>query len=184
MRIALDRPALDGGTPPSAVRAELEAAGRPAFYPRIEHASVVDETTAALLGGDGSPIQVRYAARLAGERQQGRQPRAGLPHPGRARQRSSGPGRGSGLVKPALNVTTFSQTLGAGTELALRSNLTGEPEAVWDPGEALKDTAVLFGRVLLSDIVDEVNAALGSLSSEQGHAPVRDAARGGGPAST
>ena len=81
-------------------------------------------------------------------------------------------GTGAGLVKPALKVTTFSQTLGAGTELTLRSNLTGEPEAVWDPGEALVDTlgeaAVLFGQILLSDIVGEVNAALGSLSSERG----------------
>ena len=167
MRITLDRPALDGGTTPSAVRAELEAAGRPAFYPRVEHASVVDETTSALLGGDGSAIQVQYAASwLANGNEAG--------NPGlafhtlvdeTAVERS---GSGSGLVKPALAITTFSQTLGAGTELALRSNLTGEPEAVWNPGEALKDTAVLFGRVLLSDIVGEVSAALGSLSSERG----------------
>ena len=83
IRISLDRPALDGGIAPSAVRAELEAAGRPAFYPRVEHAQVVDETTSALLGGDGSPILVRYADVLARERQRGRQPRSGLPHPGR-----------------------------------------------------------------------------------------------------
>ena len=60
IRIGLDRPVLDGASP-SAVKAELEAARRPAFYPRVEHAFVVDEATAALVGGDGSAVKVRYA---------------------------------------------------------------------------------------------------------------------------
>lgn len=57
LRTVLDRPDLDGGAIPSAVRAELEAAGRPAFYPRIEHAFVVDETTAALVGDESGAGQ-------------------------------------------------------------------------------------------------------------------------------
>jgi len=60
IRIGLDRPVLDGANP-IAVKAELEAARRPAFYPRVEHAFVIDETTAALVGGDGSATKVRYA---------------------------------------------------------------------------------------------------------------------------
>ncbi len=121
MRITLDRPALDGGTTPSAVRAELEAAGRPAFYPRIEHASVVDETTSALLGGDGSAIQVRVRGILAGERQRGRQPRVWPSTPWSTRRRSSGPGRGRRPGQAGARTSPPSARPWApGTELTLR----------------------------------------------------------------
>ena len=133
---------------------------------------MVDETTSALLGGDGLPILVRYADTWLANGNEAGNPGLAfhtLVDQDRVVERT---GTGAGLVKPALKVTTFSQTLGAGTELTLRSNLTGEPEAVWNPGDVLVDTlgeaAVLFGQILLSDIVGEVNSALGSLSSERG----------------
>ena len=77
-------------------------------------------------------------------------------------------GTGSGLVKPALNVTTFSQTLGAGPELSGGAALTGGPLVGWDPAEALGDAAKLFGTIALSAIVDAVNVGLDELEGERG----------------
>lgn len=167
IRIALDRP--DPGTAPAAVRAELEQAGRPAFYPRVVHADVVDEATAALTGGDGSSVRVRYAdVWLTHEN--------GDANPGLAFHTLNPvdpverTGNGAGLVRPALNITTFSQTLGAGTELRTSSSnrADDEPEATWDPAEALADTALLFGRIALASIVDVVNTGLDQLEGERG----------------
>jgi hypothetical protein len=166
--LVLDRPQLDDGDIPSDVKAELEAARRPAFYPRVERATVVDEAAASLMGGGGA-VPVTYA-------------RAWLDHgnepgnPGLAYHTLVGgtsldrQGSGQGLVRPQLKVDTFSQTLGAGTELRATSALVTDdnPDVVWDPVEALGDAAKVFGNILLTDIVRQVNVALDQLEGEKG----------------
>ena len=49
IRLAFERPALDGRDP-AAVGATLEGLGRPAFYPAVERAWVVDTTSASAFG--------------------------------------------------------------------------------------------------------------------------------------
>ena len=171
IRIGLDRPDLDGASP-SAVRAELEAAGRPAFYPRVEHAFVIDEATSALIGGDGGAVKIRYATSWLehGNEEAG--------NPGLAFHTLDVPstvqksGNGSGLVRPSLKVTTYSQTLGAGVELTAddpRRARGGDPTVAWNPLEALADAAELFGSIKLTDIIEAVaNLALNQLEGEKG----------------
>lgn len=170
VRIALDRP--EPGTAPAAVRAELEQAGRPAFYPRVVHADVVDEATAALTGGDGSAVRVRSADVWLEHGIADENP--GLAFhtllPAGEPERAERTGTGAGLVRPSLNVTTFSQTLGAGTELTLADGARAAdgPIASWDPAEALADTALLFGRIALASLLEVVNTGLDQLENERG----------------
>ena len=81
-------------------------------------------------------------------------------------------GNGSGLVRPSLKVTTYSQTLGAGVELTAddtRRARGGEPTVTWNPAEALADAAELFGSIKLTDIIETVaNLALNQLEGEKG----------------
>ncbi|MGH9118199.1 MAG: hypothetical protein ACRD0A_10100 [Acidimicrobiales bacterium] len=169
IRFVMDRPVLDAGDVPSDVKAELEAARRPAFYPSVEGAAVIDEATASLIGSTGEAVDVVYADVWL-------QHENGPENPGLAfhtiptgtsleRQ-----GSGSGLVRPALAVTTFGQVLGAGTELTTTPSLVGgdNPIVDWDPEEALGETAKLFGSILLTSIVEKVNVALDQLEGEKG----------------
>jgi hypothetical protein len=165
----MDRPVLEDGEVPSDVKAELEDARRPAFYPRVDRAAVVDEATASLLGTPGSPVDVVYAdAWLVHEN--------GPDNPGLAYHTLAAPSRlerqgsGSGLVRPALNVTTFGQVLGAGSDLRVAPSLAGgdNPIIEWNPEEALGETAKLFGTILLTEIVEQVNVALDQLEGEKG----------------
>lgn len=170
IRVALDRP--DPGTTPAAVRADLEQAGRPAFYPQVVHADVVDEATAALIGGNGSAVRVRYADAWLEYENTDSNPGLAF-HTLDPVDPVERAGSGAGLVRPALNVTTFSQTLGAGTELTLTTpardaRADDTPRAHWDPAEALADTALLFGRIALASIVDVVNTGLDQLEGERG----------------
>jgi hypothetical protein len=167
--VVLDRPVVDDGEVPSDVKAELEAAHRPAFYPRVDRASVVDEATASLIGNAGGAVEVVYAdAWLLHEN--------GSENPGLAFHTLVSPtplerqGSGSGLVRPSLNVTSFGQVLGAGTELRTTPSLAGggNPIVGWDPAEALGDAAKLFGSIALTAIVELVNVALDQLEGEKG----------------
>ena len=168
----MDRPVLETGDIPADVKAELIAAGRPAFYPRVDQASVIDEVTASLMGG--GPVDVVPAALWL---EHVNDP---ILNPGLAFLTidSDVPavlereGSGSGLVRPSLNVTSFGQVLGAGRELTLAAGQSlaggGDPLIEWDPAEAFGDTAKLFGSIALDQIVELVNVALDELEGEKG----------------
>jgi hypothetical protein len=165
----MDRPVLEDSEVPSEVRDELEAAFRPAFYPKVDRAAVVDETTASLLGTPGLPVDVSYADAWLLHHN-------GSENPGLAYHTLVSSttlergGSGSGLVRPALNITTFGQVLGAGTDLTTPSGFVGgdNPTVNWDPSDALADTAKLFGTIVLNQIVEQVNVALDQLEGEKG----------------
>ncbi len=171
IQFVLDRPDLAGSTP-AAVRDELEAAGRPACYPRVASADVVDDAVVALVGGE--PITVSYATDWL--RSGNRAGNPGLAFLTLARETAlDRPGAGRGLVSPSLRIDTLSQTLGSG--IALRRSgppgagsdaAAGPNDLNWDPAEALGDAAKLFGSIALHEIVEAVNTSLDKLGDETG----------------
>jgi hypothetical protein len=169
IRFVIDRPVLETGDVPSDVKDELETARRPAFYPSVDGASVIDETTASLMGSAGEPVEVVYAeAWLLHENRPGNPGLAFHTIPGGTSLERQG--SGSGLVKPALDVTTFGQILGAGSELTTTPSLAVDdnPIVEWDPTDALGDAAKLFGSIALTQIIETVNVALDQLEGEKG----------------
>ncbi len=178
IRFGLDRPDLAGSSA-NAIRDELEAAGQPAFYPRVSSAQVTDDAVAALVGGSEA-IEVTYAdAWLAHGN--------GRANPGLAFHSLVTPGTldrtgaGQGLVRPSLRIDTFSQTLGsgiaptagiasplAGTASSAAGASAGPPILSWDPVAALGEGAKLFGSIALQEIVEQVNIALGDLGGDTG----------------
>lgn len=165
IRFTLDRPDLADESP-STVRDELEAAGRPAFYPRVSSADVLDDAVAALTAG--TPIEVTYAAAWLDHGN-------GVGNPGLAFHTLvkdttvERTGAGEGLIRPSLRVDTFSQTLGSGIELTSPSKVAADgdnPILSWDPAKALGDATKLFGSIALAEIVEQVNVALDEIGGD------------------
>ena len=164
IRFTLDRPDLDGGSPGS-VRDTLEAAGRPAFYPRVSTADVTDDATSALVGGASTEVTYATAWLEHGN---------GTGNPGLAFHTLVNDttvdraGAGEGLIRPSLRVDTFSQTLGSGIELTAGEGFAGgdNPILSWDPAAALGDAATLFGSIVLTDIVEQVDVALDEIGGD------------------
>lgn len=189
VRFTLDRPDLAGSNA-GAVRADLMAAGRPAFYPRVSSAQVVDDAVAALVGGS-DVIEVTYAAAWLAHGNGPRNPGLAF-HTLVTPTTLDRPGAGQGLIRPSLRIDTFSQTLGSGIapaaariaapdradvpaheyspanpKLPVQAN-AAPPILSWDPAAALGDAARLFGSIALDEIVEQVNIALDDLGGDTG----------------
>jgi hypothetical protein len=170
VRLTLDRPSFDPATTPAAdVRADLEAIRRPAFYPRVERAWVIDEAGATLMGGTAE-LEVEYAEAWIAHGNEPDNP--GLSFHTLVTETSlDRQGTGQGLVRPAFKVTTFGQVLGGGVDLTPPQGLAaraGGGGINWDPGQALEGAATLFGNIVLTEIVEEINIGLDQIEGEKG----------------
>ena len=158
IRISLDRPDT-GATIPADVSATLENLRRPAFYPGVARAWIVDQASTTTLGGDPPETEVSLAQRWldfgigSANVDLGyldlTAPTVVLPTTDAL-----------GMLAASLNVGTFGQLLGAGFKLP---ELGGEAW-MWDALEALggvggEGLPKLLGSLELPDLIPPINVA-------------------------
>jgi hypothetical protein len=157
IRIAFDRPALNGADPADASDM-LREVGRPAFYPGVETAWVVDQSSATALGGDPPEVEVTIAQRWLdhglGELN------VDLGYLDLAAPSIIVPATDAlGMLAASLNVDTFGQFLGAGFKFPGVGGGAWE----WNPLDALGDIGgglpKLLGSLDLTDLIPPVDIA-------------------------
>jgi hypothetical protein len=158
IRISLDRPDT-GATIPADVSATLENLRRPAFYPGVARAWIVDQASTTTLGGDPPETEVELAQRWLdfgiGSAN------VDLGYLDLTEQTVVLPTTDAlGMLAASLNVGTFGQLLGAGFKLP---ELDGEAW-MWDALEALggvggEGLPKLLGSLELPDLIPPINVA-------------------------
>ncbi|MEZ5100972.1 MAG: hypothetical protein R3C15_14470 [Thermoleophilia bacterium] len=137
-------------TDPSTTRAQLLDARQPAFYPAVERAWVRDDGIDAVRGAATGALEVVLAqAWLDHGNGSGNHANAYLQL---ARTlKLSFPDAPRSLAQPDMNVTTFSQDLGAGVDLPSAGTQ-------WDPASALDSATTLLGNLALNTVIGAINA--------------------------
>ena len=157
IRIALDRPDT-GGAPPADVSATLEDLRRPAFYPGVAMAWIVDQASTAALGGDPPEIAVTVAQRWLDFHVGPDNVDLGyldLDVPSVVLPTTDA----LGMLAASLNVGTFGQLLGAGFKVPE----IGGPgiEWMWDAAQALGGVdgglPELLGSLQLADLLPKID---------------------------
>ena len=158
IRIALDRPDI-GATSPADAATLLQDLGRPAFYPGVAAAWIVDQGSAATFGGDPPEMEVTLAERWLVHGTGPDNVDLGyldLPEPAVVLPTTDA----LGMLAASLNVDTFGQLLGGGLKLP---EIGGpDVEWVWDAVGALGGTAggglpKLLGSLELTDLIPPVD---------------------------
>ena len=160
IRVSFDRPQLDG-TDSGDAEDRLTELGRPAFYPGVAAAWVVDSSSSVTLGGDAAESEVTVAQRWldlgTGDGN------VDLGYLDLAAPTSISPTTDAlGMLAASLNVGTFGQRLGAGVKFPG----VGDDGWTWNPLDALSGLPKLLGVLALEDLIDELNFA--ELDSNEG----------------
>ena len=149
IRIRLDRPDVDQADPET-IEDALQDASRPAYYPAVDRAWVVDLASTTALGGQPPEIEVTIAQRYLDDGISEANVDLGyldLVAPVEITPTTDA----TGMISTNLLVETFGQRLGAGMDLA-------SDQWTWDPGTALAGLPKLLGIMTLTDLVGEINA--------------------------
>ncbi|GAA3383052.1 hypothetical protein [Cryptosporangium minutisporangium] len=157
IRLALDRPDLTDTTA-AAVEARLRELGRPAFYPAVDAAFIVDVASATTLGGDPPETEVTVAQRWLDS---GLEPdNVDLGYLDLATPTVLTPTiEATGMMSAALNVDTYGQRRGAGT-----APVGGGRS--WDPLDALAGLPKLLGNLALAELVGRVDDVADELQAK------------------
>ena len=136
------------------VEAALEASGRPAFYPAVRSARVVDVAASTSYGGNPPEAEVTVAKRYLDHGSSADNLDLGyldLAVPNIVTPTTAA----SGMMSLNLNVASFGQIMGGGVDAS---------GGFWDPHEALADllgdAPKLLGNISLANIIGSVNLKL------------------------
>ena len=146
IRFRLDRPDLEEADA-DVIEETLRDLARPAFYPAVERAWVLDPSSAATFGGAPAETAVTVAQRYLDHGTDEANIDLGyldLVEPIQITPTTDA----TGLFATDLEVETFGQALGAGIELF--------SDPVWDPTTALAGLPKLLGNLTLADLVGEI----------------------------
>ena len=154
----LDLPDLHTNDPAD-VEAELEASGRPAFYPAVRSARIVDLAVSTNYGGAPPELEVHMAQRYLEHGSGGDNIDLGyLDLPPSNTNVVIPTTEATGMMSLGLNVETFGQRTGGGVDFS---------GGTWDPEEALAgllDGLVpkLLGAIDLAEIISSIDLSLDS----------------------
>jgi len=149
IRFGLDRPNVEDNDP-ATIEEALRDSLRPAFYPGVVEAWVVDLSSTAALGGDPPEIQVTVAQRYLEHGTSETNIDLGyldLVEPIEITPTTDA----TGMISASLGVETLGQRLGAGIDLSGGS---------WRPEDALgslNGLPTLLGNLTLADIIGDIN---------------------------
>ena len=159
IRLVLDRPDL-AGTDAATVEARLRELGRPAFYPGVDLAWIVDVASAITIGGAPSETEVTPARRwLDGGVTADNADLGYLDLTGEDPVVITPTTDARGMLSTDLKVDTYGQRRGAGTAPA-----AGDPS--WDPAEALAGLPNLLGNLALAELVGRVEDVADELEAK------------------
>jgi hypothetical protein len=148
IRFRLDRPDV-AAHDPATIEGDLRKLGRPAFFPAVDRAWVVDPSSTRAFGGTPPELEVTVAQRYL--------------HDGLNETKNIDLGyldleapaqltpttQAAGMISTDLNVDTFGQRVGGGVDP--RGGTT------WDPADALAGLPKLLGNLTLVDLVGEID---------------------------
>ncbi|GJL53450.1 MAG: hypothetical protein NPIRA02_05820 [Nitrospirales bacterium] len=145
----LDLPGLHTNDPVD-VEAELEASGRPAFYPAVRSARIVDLAVSTNYGGASPELEVNIAQRYLEHGSGDNNIDLGyldLPTPNVVIPTTEA----TGMMSLGLKVATFGQRTGGGIDFS---------GGTWDPADALAELfdgfPKLLGAINLADIISSI----------------------------
>ncbi len=137
--------------PPVKAETDLESSRRPAFYPAVRSAHIVDLAASTSYGGTAPELEVTIAQRYLVHGSGGLNMDLGyldLPVPTVVMPTIDAPG----MMSLGMNVETFGQLIGGGIDVSAGS---------WNPIDALADLLgdipKLLGSINLVDILDSIN---------------------------
>ncbi len=141
------------------IETELENAARPAFYPRVERAWIVDVTASVAHGSTVPEAEVVVAPRYL---EHGLDPEGNVDLGYLDLDSAATPSvivpttDATGLLFSGLAIETFGQRLGGAVQV---------PDGTWSPAQALADldgqVPTLFGSLTLANLISQVDLSVG-----------------------